>query len=229
MSRPNCPSPKRVRLCLMDDSTQRRVAVLLRHVVGGGSDTEQQQSPSLPHADNAALLYRTPTSAMADSSSSVSPAGGPGRAAAVPAPDNATCAALTRLLDHDNHEMRDAMKAFMASDLYKPVRCRHCAVLRASTFLGCHTLTGLPPSCRTRPAPVRSATTCLSAWSASWRWSAWPTSATRSSSRCVVVVCGLHRILGPPTAAFWLRQHSRDTRLRPRTLCREKKKRTAPA
>ena len=130
----------------MDDSTQRRVAVLLRHVGGGGSDTKQQQLPSFPHAYNAALLYRTPTSAMADSSSSVSPAGGPGRAAVVPAPDNATCAALTRLLDHDNHEMRDAMKAFMASDLYKPVRCLHCAVLRACTFLVCHTLTGPPPA-----------------------------------------------------------------------------------
>ena len=32
--------------------------------------------------------------------------------------------ALCRLLDHDNHEMRDAMKRFMDADLFKPVRDR---------------------------------------------------------------------------------------------------------
>jgi len=31
---------------------------------------------------------------------------------------------ITRLLDHDNHEMRDAMKKFMDADLFLPVRAR---------------------------------------------------------------------------------------------------------
>ena len=38
--------------------------------------------------------------------------------------------ALCRMLDHDNHEMRDAMKRFMDADLFKPVRCDFCRALR---------------------------------------------------------------------------------------------------
>ena len=38
--------------------------------------------------------------------------------------------ALCRMLDHDNHEMRDAMKRFMDADLFKPVRCGFCRAPR---------------------------------------------------------------------------------------------------
>jgi hypothetical protein len=73
----------------------RRVAATLRHVLGGDAEDV---------APAGGALARAPT---AGSAPLLTPADVP---------------ALTRLLDHDNHEMRDAMKAFMKADLFLPVR-----------------------------------------------------------------------------------------------------------
>jgi hypothetical protein len=73
----------------------RRVAVLLSHVSSGGEEV----ATSLHRQATAAQLAPLPSRLQ------------PGDAAA-----------LCRLLDHDNHEMRAAMKDFMKGDLYKPVR-----------------------------------------------------------------------------------------------------------
>ncbi len=83
----------------MDDRrgpAQRRVAATLRHVLGGNADDAT--------AARGVALRRAPTAASA------------------PALTPADVPAVTRLLDHDNHEMRDAMKRFMKADLFLPVR-----------------------------------------------------------------------------------------------------------
>ncbi len=88
-----------------DSPSGRRIGTLLRHVLGG----DESAAPGV-------VLRRAPTSAGALLPSQLS-------AADIPV--------LTRLLDHDNHEMRDAMKAFMKSDLYLPVRGSSSAGWRA--------------------------------------------------------------------------------------------------
>ena len=80
----------------MNDSAHRRVAATLRHVLGG---VEGGVAPG-------GALRRVPT-------------GAPARA---PLLTPADVPALTRMLDHDNHEMREAMKRFMKADLFMPVR-----------------------------------------------------------------------------------------------------------
>ena len=78
----------------MNDAAHRRVAATLRHVLGG------DESPAAPGG----ALSRSPTG---------SPAG--------PLLTPADVPALTRMLDHDNHDMREAMKRFMKNDLFLPV------------------------------------------------------------------------------------------------------------
>ena len=80
----------------MNEAAHRRVAATLRHVLGG------DESGAAPGG----ALWREPTA---------SPARTP-----LLTPNDVP--ALTRMLDHDNHEMRDAMKRFMKHDLFMPVR-----------------------------------------------------------------------------------------------------------
>jgi hypothetical protein len=105
-------------------AAHRRVGVLLSHV--GTRDTSTPSvhgSPQLEDVGAAAAEYaattvirRLPTAGLAHTTPVAGNA--PVRSAA----GGVDVTALTRLLDHDNHEMRDAMKAFMHSDLFKPVR-----------------------------------------------------------------------------------------------------------
>jgi hypothetical protein len=145
----------------------RRVQTLFHHVLGGDDDGR-----------GVGPLARVPT------------AGGM-LASGAPAVTPADVPALTRLLDHDNHDMRDAMKRFMKADLFMPVR----RLQRARRGPGlpakcpprvCVLSAPLAPLPRpdARVPPARSATTCRCAWSASWRWSGCRKSARRSSSRC---------------------------------------------
>jgi hypothetical protein len=75
----------------------RRVQTLFHHVLGGDDDGR-----------GVGPLARVPTAGML--------------ASGAPAVTPADVPALTRLLDHDNHDMRDAMKRFMKADLFMPVR-----------------------------------------------------------------------------------------------------------
>ena len=76
----------------MNEAAHRRVAATLRHVLGG------DESAAAPGG----ALSRSPT-------------------AAGPLLTPADVPALTRMLDHDNHDMREAMKRFMKNDLFLPV------------------------------------------------------------------------------------------------------------
>jgi hypothetical protein len=103
----------------MDRSpAQRRVGVLLGHVSGAEAHVSSPLVNTPAWAPDADQLHLVPTHASVQA-----PAGG---AAARPLGSLALkpgdTEALTRLLDHDNHDMRGAMKAFMKADLYKPVR-----------------------------------------------------------------------------------------------------------
>ena len=105
----------------MDRSpAQRRVGVLLGHVSGVEAHVPSPLAAvnSPAYTSDAAQLHLVPTHASVQA-----PAGGaPARPAGSLALKPGDCEALTRLLDHDNHDMRGAMKAFMKADLYKPVR-----------------------------------------------------------------------------------------------------------
>ena len=111
--------------CTMDRSpAQRRVGVLLGHVSG----CEAQAPGALAAAvntlapacapDGLAALHLVPTHASVQHPTADASSRPVGSLALKPG----DCEALTRLLDHDNHDMRDAMKGFMKADLYKPVR-----------------------------------------------------------------------------------------------------------
>lgn len=112
----------------MESPSSRRVATLLRHVLGGD--------------DDAGALHRVPTAAAAVFQPTL------------PATD---IPVLTRLLDHDNHEMRDAMKHFMNSDLYKPVRACYGppAVFTAPTHAWRRTLTDASAGPQRYDMPLR--------------------------------------------------------------------------
>lgn len=75
----------------MEDPQVRRVQATLRHVLGGD-------------AAPVGIGRQQPTAASA-----------------WPTITAADCSEITRLLDHDNHEMRDEMKAFMNQELFVPV------------------------------------------------------------------------------------------------------------
>lgn len=153
----------------MNDSAHRRVAATLRHVLGGDDAGAVAVGGALSRA----------------------PTGSPARA---PLLTPADVPALTRMLDHDNHDMRDNMKRFMKSDLYLPVR-------RAASL-------PRPTDCcfRADRGCRASATTCRSAWSASWRWSVCRRFARSVSFRCAPGVAGARR--GLAVTLSWRRVRS---------------------